>query len=67
MARYEALERDVGALIKAVLFEIEEAASQPPEVAANPAALEQRRKRVIARIWMVARTCMALLEKRGDT
>lgn len=64
MARYESLERDVGALIKATMLEIEEAASQAPEIAAHPHALEQRRKRVIKRIWDLARTCMTLLERR---
>jgi hypothetical protein len=51
----EQLDRDTNALIKLVLLDMEELASLPPAMAAHPYELEQRRKRVIRRIWQLVK------------
>lgn len=49
------LERDANMTIRAIMLEIEEAASEEPSVAAHPYRLQERRTRVIKRIWALVR------------
>lgn len=62
MGKFDGFERDTNAVIRAILFEIEDAASQPPEIASHPYELEKRRKRVVRRIWGLAKRAMTMLE-----
>lgn len=63
MAKYDGLERDANVTVKAILFEIEEAASQDPIVAAHPYEMEKRRKRVVRKIWGLVKSCMKTIEE----
>lgn len=61
--KYQWLERDASAAIKAIMCQIEEAAGQAPEVGAHPYQLEKRRKVLIRTIWTLMRNCMSKMEK----
>lgn len=61
--KYKGLEKDASAAIKAIMFEIEQAAGQDPVVGAHPYVLEKRRKVVIRKVWGLLRTCMAKMER----
>lgn len=68
MGKYDGLERDANAAVKALLFEVEEASSLPPDQALHPYVLEERRKRIVRRVWGLVKRAMAMMEAdRGDT
>lgn len=52
------LEKDANMTIKAIMNEVEEAASESPEIAAHPYKLQERRQRIIKRIWALVRKKM---------
>lgn len=62
MGKFDGLERDANAAIKAIMYEIEEASSQTPEVAGHPYVLAERRKQVVRRIWALIKRCMSQVE-----
>jgi hypothetical protein len=45
------LEKDVNAALKLILSEMEMLAALPPEIASEPYAFEERRRKVVRRIW----------------
>ena len=53
------IEKDVGALVKFVMSEIERVAAMPPDQAGHPYHLEQTRSRLIRKIWDVSKECLA--------
>jgi hypothetical protein len=55
----EQLERDVSATIKLILTEMEQLAGLPPAIAAEPYALQDRRKRVVRKIWSLYKDTLA--------
>lgn len=58
MVELTGLERDANMTIRAIMLEIEEAASEEPVVAAHPYKLQERRTRIIKRIWALVRRKM---------
>lgn len=50
-----AFEAEVSAAVKAVLLEMEHLASLPPEEANEPTAFNDARRRVIRRLWALAK------------
>lgn len=52
------LEAEVNATVKQLMAEFETVASLPPTEAAEPQAFNQRRHRVIRRVWNLARRCI---------
>lgn len=61
--KFDGITRDTNATIKAILYEIEDASTLPPDVAAHPYQLEKRRKIVVRRIWDLVKKCMSLVEQ----
>lgn len=55
MRTSDELDRETNALIKLILSDMEELAAMAPAEAAHPYELEQRRTRVIRRIWRLTR------------
>jgi hypothetical protein len=55
----ERIERDVNAIIKLILSEVEIAARMLPEVACHPYECEKRRKVIIKAIWAIGRRILA--------
>ncbi len=55
----EMVRKDVAALIKLVLSELEVVASLPPELASSPYEFDERRKRIVRRIWSVYKEALA--------
>lgn len=45
------LEKDTNAAIKLILSEMELLAALPPEIASEPYSFEERRRKVVRRIW----------------
>jgi len=62
MSKFDGLERDANAAIKALMCEIEEASAQEPEEATHPYVLKERRQRVVKRIWALIKRCMNEVE-----
>lgn len=52
------LERDANSLIKLVLSEMETLAGLEPAEAAEPYAFEERRRRVVRKIWALLKDCI---------
>lgn len=52
------VEQEVNATIKLVMLAMEELASLPPHVAAEPSEFNERRNVVIRKIWNLAKECM---------
>jgi hypothetical protein len=50
-------EREVGATIKLVLSIMEELAALDPTVACEPYFFEERRERIMRRLWIMAEAC----------
>lgn len=62
MNKYEGLERDANATIKALMSELEQASSEDPKIAAHPYKLAARRKIIVKSVWALVRRCMNMLE-----
>jgi len=55
----EQLEKDVGAAIKLILTELEDASLEEPLVACHPVAFNERRRRVVRTIWALYKGVLA--------
>lgn len=60
------IEQDVNALIKLVLTEMEMLASMEPEQARHPYEMDQRRRRVVRRIWALVKTVKETPREHSD-
>jgi len=61
----EQLTKDISALIKLVLSDFETLASMEP-IRCEPYMLEDRKKRVVRKIWSVYKDALALGKGSGD-
>lgn len=59
------LEAEVNATVKQLMEEFERLASLPPSEAAEPQSFNQRRHRVIRRIWALAHRCIDFGRRHG--
>ena len=59
------LEKDANALVKLLLFEMEYLAATDAEVAAEPYAFDERRRRMVRKIWNLVKECLAY-DPRGE-
>lgn len=50
---FQQLEKDANSTIKLVLSEMEALAGMPPEHAGEPYAFDERRRRVVRKIWQL--------------
>lgn len=55
----EQLQRDVAATIKLILTELETVAGLAPDVACHPVAFDERRRRVVRKIWALYKEVLA--------
>lgn len=55
---YEQLEKECNSTVKLVLLEMEALAALPPEQAGEPYAFQERRQRVVRKIWLLFKECM---------
>jgi len=55
----EQLEKDVGAAIKLILTELEDASLEDPLLACHPNAFDERRRRVVRRVWQLYKEVLA--------
>ena len=53
------LEKDVNALVKAILSDYEALAALSPEEASEPYAFEMKRNAIVRRIWGVYKECLS--------
>lgn len=53
MKTEEQLRKDASATIKLILTELEEVALLPPEQACHPVLFDERRRRIVRRIWQL--------------
>jgi hypothetical protein len=54
----KAIEAEVSATIKLVMASMEELAALPPDQASEPLVFNERRNRVIRKIWVLAKECI---------
>jgi len=62
---FEQLEKECNSTVKLVLIEMETLAAMPPEVASDPYEFQERRQRVVRRIWSLFKECMTYANGRG--
>jgi hypothetical protein len=52
------VEQEVNATIKLIMSTMEELAAMPPELASDPVAFNDRRIRLIRKVWNLAKECI---------
>jgi hypothetical protein len=54
----EQLEKECAATIKLILSEMETLASMPPAAAGEPDGFDERRRRVVRKVWHLFKECL---------
>lgn len=54
---FEQLEKECNSTIKFVLIEMETLAALPPAIASDPYTFQERRQRVVRRLWALFKEC----------
>lgn len=59
------LEKECNSTIKLVLIEMEALAALPPAQASDPYEFQERRQRVVRRMWSLFKECLAYANDTG--